>query len=472
MELWSWFTLVFYKQQWIVSKYPPTSRISKVTDISSFDKNIDDRMSMHAYASQKWFFKNFAILFSSITHPWTIMYALAENADFANEVLASKNVYLSSTVIKDCENVLYSSNIKEWSSDVLNSVMVWNNSQNVYMWVGIIESSNIFYSRCIKNSSNIWFCVNCVWCSHCMMCVDMENASYCIRNKQYTKEEYIKIKTELLKRKDKFYHRYKQLPITWKNIWSTRVTWSFVCQSQDVENWLYSYWLKQVRNSIIWWGKWVNEYMADIICWCTIGNDHIYGVVWAWAWSSHLYCSCHIVWSHIYYCYYMENCSFCLWCVGLKNKQFCILNKQYTKEEWHQKVNKIFATMEKEWSLWFFFPAAMCPYYFNDTIAYQLDDSFTKEEVEEKWYLRRDEVVKVDIPEWIEVVNTSELGKYEWWKDNTWWIDHDITKKVIQDKTWNIYRIIGMEYDFLMKHGLPLPRKHRLERLKNNIRMI
>jgi hypothetical protein len=23
-----------------------------------------------------------------------------------------------------------------------------------------------------------------------------------------------------------------------------------------------------------------------------------------------------------------------------------------------------------------------------------------------------------------------------------------------------------MEYDFLVKHGLPLPRKHRLERLK------
>jgi hypothetical protein len=44
----------------------------------------------------------------------------------------------------------------------------------------------------------------------------------------------------------------------------------------------------------------------------------------------------------------MENCSFCLGCIGLKNKQFCILNKQYTKEEWYEKVDEIFAQMEQD----------------------------------------------------------------------------------------------------------------------------
>jgi hypothetical protein len=41
----------------------------------------------------------------------------------------------------------------------------------------------------------------------------------------------------------------------------------------------------------------------------------------------------------------------------------------------------------------------MNPFYFNDTAAYLIDPTFTKEEVTAKGYLRRDEAIKVDIPE-------------------------------------------------------------------------
>ena len=52
-----------------------------------------------------------------------------------------------------------------------------------------------------------------------------------------------------------------------------------------------------------------------------------------------------------------------------------------------------------------------------------------------------------------------------------WFIDPEILKVIIQDEQGNVYRIVKMEYDFLMKHGLPLPRKHRLERMKENFRI-
>ena len=41
-------------------------------------------------------------------------------------------------------------------------------------------------------------------------------------------------------------------------------------------------------------------------------------------------------------------------------------------------------------------------------------------------------------------------------------------KKVIKDDSWNYYRIVKMEYDFLVKHELPLPRLHWLDRMKVN----
>ena len=113
----------------------------------------------------------------------------------------------------------------------------------------------------------------------------------------------------------------------------------------------------------------------------------------------------------------------------------------------------------------------MNPFYFNDTAAYLIDPSFTKEEVTAKWYLRRDEPIKVDIPVEATLVSTADLDQYEWF-DNEWnWIiNADILKVVIQDEQDNYYRIIQMEYDFLVKHGLPLPRKHWLERMKDNFK--
>ena len=114
----------------------------------------------------------------------------------------------------------------------------------------------------------------------------------------------------------------------------------------------------------------------------------------------------------------------------------------------------------------------MNPFYFNDTAAYLIDPSFTKEEVTAAWYLWRDEPIKVDIPADAEVIRSSDLNQFEWF-DEQWnrTINADILKRVIQDEAWNYYRIIPMEYKFLMKHRLPLPRKHWLERMKENFRI-
>ena len=114
----------------------------------------------------------------------------------------------------------------------------------------------------------------------------------------------------------------------------------------------------------------------------------------------------------------------------------------------------------------------MNPFYFNDTAAYLIDPSFTKEEVEKAGYLRRDEPIKVDIPADAELVNVRDLDKYEGYDENgKRYINDEILKKVIIDEQGNVRRIVNMEYVFLVKHGLPLPRKHRLERMKENFRI-
>jgi hypothetical protein len=216
------------------------------------------------------------------------------------------------------------------------------------------------------------------------------------------------------------------------------------------------------------WSREGTEHIYDCFTWGSPYGKDFYGVMWAGA-SEKLYSVSYVDFgsSNIYYSYDIISCSYCLGCVGLKNKSFCIFNKEYSKEEWFKLADKIFAQMEKEWALGRFFPWSLNPYYFNDTAAYLIDDTFTKEEVTAEWYLRRDNEIKVDIPLWADVVETKNLASYESF-DEKWnrQINPDILKKVIKDEKGNYYRVVKIEYDFLMKYGLPIPRIHWLERIK------
>lgn len=81
-------------------------------------------------------------------------------------------------------------------------------------------------------------------------------------------------------------------------------------------------------------------------------------------------------------------------------------------------------------------------------------------------------MIKVDIPADAQIVSTSDLDQYEGYDaDGKRTINPSILDKVIQDPQGNVYKIVKMELAFLIKHGLPLPRKHWLDRMKENFRI-
>ncbi|MEI8091598.1 MAG: hypothetical protein WCG98_05215 [bacterium] len=97
----------------------------------------------------------------------------------------------------------------------------------------------------------------------------------------------------------------------------------------------------------------------------------------------------------------------------MKNKEFCIFNKEYSKEDWFELANKIFEKMDIDGILGKSFPGDLNPFYFNDTAAYLIDDTFTKDEVEKEGFLRRDEAVKTDIPTGADVIEVKDLSSYQ-----------------------------------------------------------
>ena len=470
---------MFYNNNWLVTKYKESTRIPKVYSLDEYIENYETIIQKSSYVDL-WsvFFENFRKLFLNIGFPATYQFFWCENTKFADVVHESKNVYLSFFVTTWSQNILYSLSVKQNSNSVFNSIFVSKSSQNIYSSVSITESFNIFFSQWIYNSNNIRFSKNLTWCFECIACSNLENQSYCIKNQKFTREEYIDKKNEIMKWKDRFSSIYNQLfKIHFQNHNSINCVWWSIVESENIDNWLYIYNIKNSWNVIMQASDigWKNIY--DSILWGSWETYDLYASIGAWI-CNHLYSSIQCgTCTNMFYSMFCESSSFCLGCIGLKNKSYCILNKQYTKEERYEKVDEIFADMEAEWTLGQFFPATMNPFYFNDTAAYLINPTFTKEEVAAKGYLWRDEAIKVDIPEWAKVISINELANYERRIDNPdsdnqkWFIDPEILKVIIQDEQGNVYRIVKMEYDFLMKHGLPLPRKHRLERMKENFRI-
>lgn len=465
----SWYSLVPSKDNGSIGIFPKTSRKPPTMPAKKVEEERDWYLDFWInYDWEIWFFECFNKLFRAVPQPNLIHFSENPNSEYAHCVFSSKNVYMGFTVIEDVENCLYSFTVKTWSRNVLNSLLVWEHSDNVFCSKWIIQSYNIFYSKYIFNSANIWFSTNLTGCEECLFCENLDNKKYCIQNKEYTKEDYLAKKKLLLNQKDMFDKWFAKLSNQGSIIASNNVEWNFIVNSENVESGYCVYDIKDAKNVIFVWWRTTGERIFDTILITPPFND-AYGVMSSGTWCSQVYNSIHINWgSYIFYSQLLTQCSYCLWCIGLKNKSYCIFNKQYTKEDWYKEVDKIFSQMDKEWTLGDFFPWSMNPFYFNDTVAYLIDPSFTKEEVIASGYLWRDEPIKVDIPASADLVNISELWKYEWFDDtNSWIINPDILKKIIVDEQWNYYRIVNMEYDFLVKHWLPLPRKHRLDRLKD-----
>jgi hypothetical protein len=463
LDVWSRAPMMFYKNWQFISRFPPNTRPKKLISHADYEGYAwsFEEFWVDVGGSSSNFFSTFSTLYENMPFTPMFTYGWSENCDYVDRSLNAKNSYLSSTIINNVENALYSFSVKENCHDVLNSAIVWNESKYVFASRLVISSYEVFYSQHIVNSSNIWYSDNLVWCQRCVRCKNLDNKSYCIDNIEYPKSEFFdKLPGALLE--------------YWKNHVRSSVETNIECINS--ENILFGYQLKDSRNCAMVWWKYTNTNIFD---WMNAGwsnsweNYDYYWVLWWGNWSHDIYCCVAFLQSSfLFYSMNMTNCSFCLWCIGLKNKSYCIFNKQYTKEERHEKVDEIFSQMEKDWTLWEFFPWTMNPFYFNDTAAFLIDPTFTKEEVTAKWYLRRDEPIKVDIPLWVQTISTHELDAFERLSEG--WkllIDEEILKKVIVDDVGNTYRIIPMELDFLRKYWLPLPRKHWLERMKDNFRI-
>ncbi len=458
VEIWSWFPVVFHKYDSTLSRHPISDRIGWITNYQEFEDTRSDLLKIwRDYDFDRSFEENFKRLMQDATLPNLAQFWNNENTEYGDVILWSKNVYLSILVVES-ENVMYSNGVFR-SKNVYRSLTVDSGSENIYHSKAISSSQNTFYSRYIKSWYELWFCSECVWCRECIFCQELENAEYCIGNKQLSREEYQKQKEEILVQVEKYQDWYKWLKKTGKDIGCKNTSGSYNLFCENIENGYGWRNVKNARNIIDagWDDGNIYEELYDAVSTGGYSLNDIYGVQWV-SWGSHLYCSSEITdSSNIYYSYYLEGCNHMFACIGLKNTSYCILNKQYSKEEWQKIVDNIFKAMQDDWILGEMIPPSINPFNFNDTFSWVIGILDRKGAID-KWYLWREQAIKTWVPDdtWIVKVSDLDLQNY----------DKDICEKVIESEDGNFYRIMPIEYEFLKKHNLPLPDIHWKETMK------
>jgi len=398
---------------------------------------------------------------------FSLIQSNCENSDYANDIFESKNCYLS-FVIWQWEDCLYTNNWF-WSKDCLDGY--WLTKTDIsYEGIELVECYNLFFSRFCFNCVDSIYLVDCKNVKNSAFCFWLSNKSYYFLNKPLSPQQYEdnvkkinnnkQFKNECIK---EFEELLKNYPSTFARINNSENSiWNNISYSKNIFNCYDCHYIRDSKNIYQWW--YLSDCMDTTITWSDKECFGIYETL-STAWSNKTQFSA-TIWdsNNVFYSLYSFNSSDLFGCIWLRNKQYCIFNKQYTKEEYEELVPKIIEHMKSTWERWEFFPVSISPFGYNETIAneyYLLD----RESALAKWYKRQDKEYPINVPEWIDLVRAQDLS------ENISDVDDEILKKaVICEVSGKPFRIVKPELEFYRKHWLPLPRKHpdvrHLERMK------
>ena len=404
----------------------------------------------------------------------SIMNKQSENSDYCNYSFQNKNNYL--TFWSHYEEWCMYGNYSTKNNFCLDCFWLYESElcyECMYSW----KCYNCIYLDHCEDCENCHFSINLKWCKDCFLCSWLVWKQYCILNKQYSKEDYYdKLKhynlwtySDFDKLKDYFLNDlYKKFPL--KESYKINSENCLGNNFQNCKN-MFDIFNSSDSEDCRYWAQ--IDWTYDSMDMNFIGYDKS-ELCFEFIWCLWLYnCKfCNACWNNdsLIYCDFCFNSSNVFWCVWLKNKSYCILNKQYTKEEYNKIVPKIIEHMIESWEWWEFFPSSLSPFWYNETVAEEYfplkkEDVLTKH-LYENWkqiYNRSD--YEVPIPKVDKIIPANKLP------ENISEIPDDILNWAIEcEVTKKPFRIIKEELEFYRKHKLPIPRRHpdqrHLDRMK------
>ena len=384
---------------------------------------------------------------------FAIMNTKSENCEYSNMTLGSKNCYLVFGCTFD-ENCDYGHVVWD-SKDCVDNLYV-DKSELCYECIDCLGSNKLLYSQECESCVDSIGLYDCRACVNCIGCVGLRQKSYYIFNQPVTKEKYQEfLQAHSLTYKESISYILSNREKLRKEMPSRSVFGSHnnnvsgdhiyyahnVEQSFDIknggENSRYCYTVKKPIES--------ND--ASF----TIGVEYGYQVLTGGSSSNVI--STHIVMesSYVYYSEFCYNSKNCFGCMGLRNKEYCILNKQYTKEEYEKLAPQIIENMRKSGDWGNFFPLYMSPFGYNESIANEYMP-LTKEQALAQGFTWRDNIPRT--------TGQENCSHEELPKNPDMYNNEELLSKILKCESCDKnYRLISREIAFYKRMKLLIPSK-------------
>ncbi|KKP60645.1 MAG: hypothetical protein UR85_C0002G0026 [Candidatus Nomurabacteria bacterium GW2011_GWF2_35_66] len=384
----------------------------------------------------------------------------SENCEYNQDMGGASNCYLCSRT-HNSKNMLYTYRGNH-SSDCTDCFQAIENSEFLYESVNVSACSNSQFIHFCEKCSDSSFLYNCVGCVDCFMCTDMRNKQCYYKNEQYSRTDYKKIidsyqlstqegQQKALKEFEDLLKKFPRRNLTITR--SNNVTGDMIFDSKDSHD-VFS--VKGLQNCAYIWDS--SRFSDSMDTYSGMSTELTYEATATTGHSS----NCHFC-VRVYdgsrdceYSWFLQNCSNCFGCVGLKDTEYCIFNIKYSKEDYDNLLSKIKSKMREDKEYGEFFPLYISPFPYNDTVAHEYfpqNEQYAKERGM-KWGNFEEKNYKVtmpanslpndikDVPDSItgEVISCEHNGDCE----------HGCTKA---------FKIIPDELSFYRRRNLPLPKQ-------------
>ncbi|MBU1911074.1 hypothetical protein KKG16_01525 [Patescibacteria group bacterium] len=385
----------------------------------------------------------------------------SENCNYCNFVGDCKRCYLTFGPVYS-EYCLYGS--AYYSKDCVDN-LVTRECELCYECIDSRKLYGCLYNQDCYGSDNLLYCYDLHGCSECIACAGLRNKKFYIGNKPYSEEEFKEYKAKInycdpiqmnelqeklealkLSTVRHFMPNSNVQNVSGTHIYNSKNTFRsfFVDKCEDCNYCMQAVDLKDCYDN--------NYTEENELCCEYLG---MYGAINTHfsTFSRHTY--------EVYHSEYCINGKNLFGCCNLRDRDYCILNKQYTKEEYEELVPKIIEHMKQSGEWGQFFPIEFSPFTYNETVAQEYFP-LTKEEALSKGWKWRD--ATDEIPEVEKIIPANKLP------DSIEDIPDDVLNWAIKcEVTSKPFRIIKQELDFYRKMKLPIPHLHPDERHKRRL---
>lgn len=383
------------------------------------------------------------------------------NCEYTHDCWFAKNCYMVFSAWK-IENIMYSFFVLT-GKDMMDCMNIMDKTEWMY------ECTNCDKSYQLKNSQ---FCIACVDsqflydcrnCQDCFMSVGLRNSRYCFKNIEYSKEDYEMIIAEYRldtfsgteraqKEYDEFIVSYpRRYAYITQSVATTGDVLSNCKNTKDCfmgigcENCRYYDFPSYAKDSY-------DVTMSGELSQCYEGIvvDHS---------QMNMFGIFSVKSQDIRYTQHCHSSKYLFGCAALRSSSYCILNKEYTKEEYEALVPKIIEHMNtmpyvdtrgNEYRYGEFYPSELSPFGYNETVAPE-QFPLSKEQAIEAGFNWQDNVQRTEGRETLMPKNIPDALSD---------VPDTITNEILGCiECKRNYKIVPNELVFYKKMGIPIPRR-------------